>query len=201
VFYYKASPIVRVETAAVTTVGEAFPNQPLPVNDEFLRDSGYGAVREAVAFNTSVEKLVALGSPTLVDGLYNLVEVVELDTTELLTNAQLTKLVALQTNYDAKILGGFTYQANVYQIDAEAQLNMTSVRLRFSEGATNAHGGYWRTADNQNIAMTDAEVIAFFDAAYSFKLGMIHAAQVAKDAIYGASTVELANAVDISLAG
>lgn len=73
------------------------------------------------------------------------------------------------------IAGGFDYEvpgsgvSHSYQVDTSAQANMTAVAADFGLGAVDAHGGFWRSAGNVNVAMSDAECIAFFQAAKAWK--------------------------------
>jgi len=67
----------------------------------------------------------------------------------------------------AKIDSGFTYNSKVYQIDSEAQKDMTAIMVQFALGNSNPHGGEWRTSDNEAIPMTDSEVQIFIQSAFA----------------------------------
>lgn len=197
--YFSTARIVSVSDQTTTTVGQAFPNQPLPVNDEFLSDKGYVVVREGVPFNPATQKLVAIDSPVMVDGQYQVVEAVALGAPELLIRAKAARLSGLGAAYASKVSAGLVVGGSRYQIDDAAQANMTAVQTKFLKGATDAHGGYWRTDDNQNVLFNDADVQTLFDAVYNYKLTIIRATQAAKDAIMAAPTVDAVMAVNISL--
>jgi hypothetical protein len=77
---------------------------------------------------------------------------------------------------DGLIETGFRYTLpgsladwHTYQIDETSQVNMTSVGGLFALDVADAHGGFWRDADNVNVVMTQAECIAFFAAAAAYK--------------------------------
>lgn len=60
-----------------------------------------------------------------------------------------------------------------YQIDSGAQANMTSVAGMFNLGVSNAHGGFWRAADNVDVIMTEAECKALFIDAGAYKAAIV----------------------------
>ena len=97
---------------------------------------------------------------------------------------------------------GFTYEVpgsgetHFYQIDDVSQNHMVAVYADFLGGATDAHGGFWRSAENANVAMADAQVQTFFLAAKGFKMALIRGAQAHKDAISLLDTVAAAVAYD-----
>lgn len=102
-----------------------------------------------------------------------------------------------------KIAAGFDYTVGDgsernYQIDAISQANMVAVMADFNAGTTNAHGGFWRTSDNINEAMTDAECEAFLKAAKAYKMGLIRQSFVHKAAIEAKTTAAQVNAYDIT---
>ena len=74
------------------------------------------------------------------------------------------------------IAAGFQYALpgspadwHTYQIGETSQVNMTSVGGLFALDVADAHGGFWRDADNVNVDMTQAECIAFFAATAAYK--------------------------------
>lgn len=106
-----------------------------------------------------------------------------------LPERQLDMVRALRARLDEVIAVGFDYEVagsgitHTYQIDATAQSNMLAIEAEFLGGEVNAHGGYWRSADNLNVVMTDADVRAFFRAAKLFKMTAIRNAQALTDAV------------------
>lgn len=102
-----------------------------------------------------------------------------------------------------KIAAGFDYTVGDgsernYQIDAASQANMVAVMADFNAGTANAHGGFWRTSDNVNEAMTDAECKAFLKAAKAYKMALIRQSFVHKAAIDAKTTTAQVNAYDIT---
>jgi len=107
------------------------------------------------------------------------------------------KIGEIKALFRAKVAAGFTYAGHVYQIDDTAQLNMTSVKSDFNGGTVNAHGGYWRDAANADVAMTDAECLAFLGAAKAYKMGCIRRAQALVNAVVAADQTAF-DALDIT---
>lgn len=97
-----------------------------------------------------------------------------------------------------KITAGFTYGGHVYQIDGEAQANMTAIKADFLDGRTNAHGGFWRSKANVDVPMTDAEVQAFFSAAKDWKLATVRRAWELIAAISAAANQATLDGININ---
>lgn len=115
-----------------------------------------------------------------------------------LASAAAVKIAAIKAAAATKIAAGFTYNAKVYQIDDTSQVHMTSTMADFNAGTANAHGGYWRSASNENVAMTDAECIAFLRAAKVYKMGVIRNAQTLASACLTAADQAALDAIDIT---
>lgn len=115
------------------------------------------------------------------------------------------KATAIKRKADALVAAGFTYaipgesplDPHTYAILDDDQANMLAVQVRFAKGGTNHHGGFWRCTSNHNVTMSDAEVQAFFDAAYAYKMGMIWNAVVLSDAVRTAANVSALNLIDV----
>lgn len=94
--------------------------------------------------------------------------------------------------------GGFEYQGNIYQVGLEAQKDMLAVQTQFILGATSPHGGDWRTLDNKNIAMTDDELKAFFQAAFNYVNAVKKSEWKHREKIDKIDSIDKAKAYDIS---
>jgi hypothetical protein len=163
--------------------------------EELAVEHSIHPVAVSLAFNPVTEKLVERSLPVLDGGTYIGVAVVALT----LEERKFVKYTAVVHNFMQKVAGGFSYEGHLYDIDDAAQANINAVQTSFLKGTVNAHGGYWRTYDDQNVAMSDIEAQAFFDAAYAFKMNLIRTAQSAKDAIAAATTLAEIDAVDVTL--
>lgn len=73
---------------------------------------------------------------------------------------------------DKKYKEGFNYQGKNFQIDLEAQKDMTAVQVQFLLGQEDPHGGFWRTTDNEAVRMNDVQVKLFFQNAFSYVLSI-----------------------------
>lgn len=109
---------------------------------------------------------------------------------------------AVKSKAAALIAAGFAYtvpgdSAHTYQIRDQDQGNMLAVQSRFQKGGTGHHGGYWRSAANANVVMTDAQVQTFFDAAYDYKMAIIRRVQALIDAIAAAASHTALDLIDI----
>lgn len=84
---------------------------------------------------------------------------------------------AIKAKRETLIAAGFSYAIpgesplayHTYQIDMASQNNMAAVQVRFIKGGSDHHGGQWRSADNVDVDMSDAEVQALFDAVFAYK--------------------------------
>lgn len=109
-----------------------------------------------------------------------------------------SKQHAVMALYNDKVAAGFVYETNTYQINTNSRLDMTAVMTDFVAGATNAHGGFWRSQDNQMIAMDDTEVQAFILAVKAYMAGLYQAQWTHKDAIGALQDVAAVDAYDIT---
>lgn len=115
------------------------------------------------------------------------------------------KIAAIKRKSGALIAAGFTYaipgenplDPHTYSILDADQANMLAVQVRFAKGGTNHHGGFWRCTSNHNVTMSDAEVQAFFDAAYAYKMGVIRNAGALTDAARTAANITALNLIDV----
>ncbi|MFX4223522.1 MAG: hypothetical protein ACMVO3_22620 [Thalassobaculum sp.] len=122
-----------------------------------------------------------------------------------LSERKADKVAAIKRKAAALVAAGFTYaipgesplDPHTYAILDADQANMLAVQVRFSKGGTNHHGGFWRCTSNHNVTMSDAEVQAFFDAAYAYKMGIIRNASVLVDAVRTAANVAALNLIDV----
>lgn len=122
-----------------------------------------------------------------------------------LTERKADKATAIKRKAAALVAAGFTYaipgqgplDPHTYAILDDDQANMLAVQVRFAKGGTNHHGGFWRCTSNHNVTMSDAEVQAFFDAAYAYKMGIIRNAVVLSDAVRTAANVSALNLIDV----
>ncbi|WP_193171245.1 DUF4376 domain-containing protein [Nisaea nitritireducens] len=116
----------------------------------------------------------------------------------------------IDAEFKKRIAAGFSYAiphvdpdpANpeyVYDIDDAAQANMLAIEADFLGGAVDAHDGYWRAADNQNIVFTDDEVRIMFRAAKAYKMALIRAAHALKSACRAATDDVELDAIDITV--
>lgn len=62
---------------------------------------------------------------------------------------------------DMRIMSGYTYQGNVYDSDSRAIANITGTTSAIANGVPLPPTFSWRTADNKNIPMNAAEMVAF----------------------------------------
>lgn len=98
---------------------------------------------------------------------------------------------------DAKYREGFTYEGQVFQIGTDAQKDMLSMQMQFVLGNNAAYDGYWMDADNAPKTMTEAEVTAFFQAAFAYVKALKGAAWAHKDAIDDLTDKQALAAYDI----
>jgi len=125
--------------------------------------------------------------------------------TKTLNEQKADKAAAIKRKADALVAAGFTYaipgedplDPHTYAILDNDQANMLAVQVRFAKGGTNHHGGFWRCTSNHNVTMSDAEVQAFFDAAYAYKMGIIRNAVVLSDAVRTAANVSALNLINV----
>lgn len=125
--------------------------------------------------------------------------------TKTLNERKADKAAAINRKADALVTAGFTYaipgedplDPHTYAILDDDQANMLAVQVRFAKGGTNHHGGFWRCTSNHNVTMSDAEVQAFFDAAYAYKMGIIRNAVVLSDAVRTAANVSALNLINV----
>jgi len=115
-------------------------------------------------------------------------------------------IAAVKEKAAGLVADGFTYaipgesplDPHVYSIaDEVTQVDMLAVQTKFNKGSTNCHGGHWRCMSNHNVAMDDAEVQAFFDAAYDYKMGIRRRMSALADAIRNAANASALNLIDI----
>lgn len=102
---------------------------------------------------------------------------------------------AVRVKVQSQLAAGFKYNNDVFDIDDAAQNNMNSVRLMLND-TPNAHGGIWRTKHNTDALMSDAEVITFFKAAFTYKSQTLRNKWILFSAINNAQTVEDLDAID-----
>lgn len=115
------------------------------------------------------------------------------------------KIAAIKAKCEALIAAGFVYaipggnplDPHTYGILDTDQANMLAVQVRFAKGGTGHHGGFWRCTSNHNVTMSDAEVQAFFDAAYAYKMGVIRNAGALTDAARTAANITALNLIDV----
>lgn len=105
--------------------------------------------------------------------------------------------------YAQKVAAGFDYTVGEgternYQIDDVSQNHMLAVMAHFNAGGENAHGGFWRTSNNINETMTDAECKAFLIAAKVYKMGLIRQSIIHRAAIDAKTSVAQVDAYDIT---
>jgi hypothetical protein len=82
---------------------------------------------------------------------------------------------------ETKMKDGFLYQGHTFQIDLEAQKDMTAVQVQFLAGHESPHGGFWRDKENNAVEMNDQEVQGFFQAAFSYVLNIKKSAWTHKE--------------------
>jgi len=98
-------------------------------------------------------------------------------------------IAAVKLDAAARIAAGFAYRVppsaalHTYQIDDTSQGHMVATEADFLRGASNAHGGYWRSAANINVTLADTEVRALFYACKAHKMGIIRHAQTLIDSV------------------
>jgi hypothetical protein len=202
-YYDRNALIMNTTDQSVTTIRNAFPQQAMPVNTEFLADNGYGFIKLDASYliNTQTQMLQP-STPVWDETTQEFVtkEIVPIPDASILMAAKGKTLTTLQSNFNNKITAGFTYtDGNVYDIDDVAQVNITSVQAAFLVGIPGAHGGYWRSYNNINVPMTDSQVQNFFKAVYAYKLGLIQRTQNLTDSIVAAADLATLNSIDISL--
>lgn len=93
------------------------------------------------------------------------------------------KLGEINSRVTAAFADGFTYNGVVFDIQKDDQRNMTSCYALLEAGVAGAHGGYWRSRDNTNVAMTAAEIKTFFAAAWNYGANIVRNAHKHKDAL------------------
>lgn len=108
------------------------------------------------------------------------------------------KQAEIKALYNDKIADGFVYGGNTYQINTNSRLDMTAVMTDFLAGASNAHGGYWRSQDNVMVAMNDTEVQAFIVAVKAYMAAIYAAQWTHKDVVSGLADVAAVEAYDIT---
>ncbi len=99
---------------------------------------------------------------------------------------------------NAKVAQGFAYQGHVYQVDEAATSTMTAVFVLLQAGASSPHGGVWRSLDNVNVPMSDAEVRAFILAAKSYFQALLVNAWTLKDSLKSLTSLAAVQAFDIN---
>ena len=104
---------------------------------------------------------------------------------------KLAKIAAVKSIGPTRVAEGFKYTVpggaqHTYQVDLESQSHMMAVFAEHLDGVENPHGGYWRSRENVNVDMTDAENKAFLRAAKAYKMAIIRRAQVLIDAAVAA---------------
>lgn len=92
------------------------------------------------------------------------------------------KIDSLNALYDEKINGGFTYDGNLYHLDASARTNMGLMKLNIDGGAVSPHGGYWIGKTGRH-ALNDSEVVALANTALSAYQGLLFARQTHIEAL------------------
>lgn len=132
------------------------------------------------------------------DGVWDLENISEPEPEPVLEDVIADKIQELKTVYYSKVSGGFTFEGNLYQIRDIDRINMVSVMADFNGGATNAHGGFWRTMDNQMIAMTDAKVQEFILAAKAYVASLFQSNWTHADAINALTDISAVEAYDVT---
>lgn len=170
----------------------------------------YGWIREIVTRQpvgaNQEEGKTIYGSPNFTSGVILVtIEASDLPAEEILENNKTSKIYDIKNKRNDLISAGFTYaipgqdplDPHTYSILDADQANMLAVQVRFAKGGTGHHGGFWRCASNHNVTMTDAEVQAFFDAAYAYKMGVIRNAGGLTDAARTAANITALNLIDV----
>ena len=100
---------------------------------------------------------------------------------------------------DTKYNAGMVFEGNTFQIDLEAQKDMSAVRLALVTGLANAHGGFWRTSDNVMVAMDDVKVVSFINTVMGYVQQIKAVSWYHKDAIASLNTVEAVAGYDMTI--
>lgn len=120
----------------------------------------------------------------------------EINISELKTN----KKYELNALAGDKIEGGFNFENNDYQIDAQARESMLAIYTYLNAGVSNPHAGSWRTTDNTMIEMDDTKVRAFIDAVFVYNYSLKVVLWGHKDAIQAMTRSEDVADYDITQA-
>lgn len=127
-----------------------------------IADAGYVAAPDAPSSTPASQVLAWIGSAWSV-GVRPIAE------------RKAEMIQAAKAECAAAIAAGFTHGGHVYQIDDQSQVHMTAVMADFNAGPTDAHGGFWRSAANVNVAMDGPTCVAFLQSAKDYKMNVIRA--------------------------
>ena len=107
----------------------------------------------------------------------------------------------LFSKYSDAIASGFSVGGVVVQLDNEAMLRMATVLAELRAGVSNAHGGFWISADNSRIELDDDEAAETLVAAVAARLALDQWYLAARDAIAKATTEDEVLGIDIEIGG
>lgn len=100
--------------------------------------------------------------------------------------------------YEEKVADGFLYEGHTYQLDESSILTVNNFMAGLISGEVNPHDGYYRDADNNDVAMTDVELSEFLKSIGRYYAGLRKTTHTLKDSIDAASTLAEVDAVDIN---
>lgn len=121
----------------------------------------------------------------------------------ILSAAIVAKVAAVNAKGDALISAGFTHRINpaadyhTYQIDTRSITFMLGVFADHLDGASNPHGGSWRSAANVEVTMTTVQNKAFLKAAKDYTQALVKNISVLKDAARSAAALGDLDDIDI----
>jgi len=118
--------------------------------------------------------------------------------TDLLLVAKNLKKKEIATLHKDKLIQGFNYLGDNYQMDPASMATVNNFMTGLSAGFENPHGGYYRNSNNVNVLMNDTELREFLIAIgvyYGQLRGYVHGL---KDSVKAAKNQTELDAVDVS---
>lgn len=107
------------------------------------------------------------------------------------------KIAEVSAIYSQKIEEGFSFEGNLYHLDATSRSNIGLMKLDIQAGAVNPHGGFWigKTGKHQ---LSDAKVIELANAALSAYQALLFKKQEHLEKIYSEDDKETLKNYDTS---
>lgn len=99
---------------------------------------------------------------------------------------------------EQKLVKGFTWNGHLWDSDDRGRANIAGILTALVAGLFTAPPGFtWRTKDNGNVAVTDADLKAMGLALFAYANGIYKAAHQHRDALNLLPTVEQVVAYDV----